>query len=59
MELAYENGSEWFAGIRFDKIKTVKPTVTSSDQYILPIPLTEIQANSALTLADQNPGYNQ
>jgi len=58
LELAFENGSEWFAGIRFDKIKTAKPTVTSADQYILPIPLTEIQANSALTLADQNPGYN-
>lgn len=59
LELAFENGSEWFAGIRFNKIMTVKPQVTSTDQYILPIPLTEIQANSALSLADQNPGYNQ
>lgn len=59
LELAFENGSEWFAGIRFNKIMTVKPTITSTDQYILPIPLTEIQANSELSLADQNPGYNE
>src|SRR5690606_4136759 len=59
VELAFENGSEWFAGIRFDKIMTVKPQITSPDQYILPIPLSEIQANAELTNADQNPGYNQ
>ncbi|WP_114779190.1 RagB/SusD family nutrient uptake outer membrane protein [Botryobacter ruber] len=58
-ELAFENGSEWFAGIRFDKIMTVKPSVTSPDQFILPIPLSEIQANADLGIADQNPGYNQ
>ena len=58
-ELAFENGSDWFAGIRFDKIMTVKPSVTSVDQYILPIPQSEIDTNSALDSQDQNPGYDQ
>ncbi|MDD7888089.1 RagB/SusD family nutrient uptake outer membrane protein [Flavivirga sp. 57AJ16] len=56
-ELAFENGSEWFAAIRFDKAMTLKPTITSSNQYILPIPEEEINGNGSLTLADQNPGY--
>ncbi|MCL5246429.1 RagB/SusD family nutrient uptake outer membrane protein [Cellulophaga sp. 20_2_10] len=56
-ELAFENGSEWFAAIRFNKIMTLKPTVTSSNQYILPIPEEEINGNGSITLADQNPGY--
>ena len=58
-ELVFENGSEWFAGIRFDKITEVKPTVTSSDKYILPIPLREIESNFAIDFEDQNPGYTQ
>ncbi|GAA3610548.1 RagB/SusD family nutrient uptake outer membrane protein [Flavivirga amylovorans] len=56
-ELAFENGSEWFAAIRFDKAMTLKPTITSSNQYILPIPEDEIDGNGAITLGDQNPGY--
>lgn len=56
-ELAFENGSEWFAAIRFGKAMTLKPSVTSSNQYILPIPEEEINGNGELTLADQNPGY--
>ncbi|WP_027125307.1 RagB/SusD family nutrient uptake outer membrane protein [Gelidibacter mesophilus] len=56
-ELAFENGSEWFAAIRFNKIMSLKPTVTSSNQYILPIPEEEINGNGSITLADQNPGY--
>ncbi|MCF6348369.1 MAG: RagB/SusD family nutrient uptake outer membrane protein [Flavobacteriaceae bacterium] len=56
-ELAFENGSEWFASIRFDKAMTLKTEITSVNQYILPIPQNEINANGALTLADQNPGY--
>jgi len=56
-ELAFENGSEWFAAIRFDKAMTLKTEIISIDQYILPIPQNEIDTNSALTLADQNPGY--
>jgi len=56
-ELVFENGSEWFAAIRFGKIMELKPSVTSSDQFILPIPEDEIYGNANLTLADQNPGY--
>lgn len=56
-ELAFENGSEWFAAIRFNKIMTLKTSVTSSNQFILPIPESEINGNGAITLADQNPGY--
>lgn len=56
-ELAFENGSEWFAAIRFNKIMDLKPTVISSNQYILPIPEEEINGNGSITLADQNPGY--
>jgi hypothetical protein len=56
-ELSFENGSEWFAAIRFNKIKTIKPTVTSDDQYILPIPESEILSNPLF--GGQNPGYNQ
>lgn len=56
-ELAFENGSEWFAAIRFNKAMTLKPTITTVNQYILPIPEEEINGNGALTLANQNPGY--
>ncbi|TRX61819.1 RagB/SusD family nutrient uptake outer membrane protein [Fulvivirga sp. M361] len=59
LELSFEHGAEWFAGIRFDKIIDNKPTVTSIDQYILPIPQSEIDANGALSIGDQNPGYTQ
>lgn len=54
-ELSFENGSEWFAGIRFDKIMSIKPAITSVDQYILPIPDPEILSNALF--GDQNPGY--
>ncbi|QTE22363.1 RagB/SusD family nutrient uptake outer membrane protein [Polaribacter cellanae] len=56
-ELAYENGAEWFAAIRFGKAEELKPSIKNSDQYILPIPRGEIENNAGLSLADQNPGY--
>lgn len=56
-ELAFENGSEWFAAIRLDQASTLKPGITSSNQYILPIPEEEINGNGGITLGDQNPGY--
>ncbi|MEO9871483.1 RagB/SusD family nutrient uptake outer membrane protein [Ekhidna sp.] len=56
-ELAFENGSEWFAAIRFDKAMTLKPSITSVNQYILPIPEEEINGNGNISLTDQNPGY--
>jgi len=37
---------------------TLKPQITSSNQYILPIPEEEINSNSLVNLADQNPGYD-
>jgi len=56
-ELAFENGADWFAAIRFNKVMTLKPTITSSNQYILPIPENEIFGNGKISLTDQNPGY--
>lgn len=56
-ELAFENGSDWFAAIRFDKAKDLQPTIISEHQYILPIPEEEIIGNSQINPADQNPGY--
>ncbi|MGV3529746.1 MAG: RagB/SusD family nutrient uptake outer membrane protein [Flavisolibacter sp.] len=54
-ELAFENGSDWFAEVRFDKIMSIKPKVTSVNQYILPIPEAELLGNP--TFGEQNPGY--
>ncbi len=54
-ELCFENGSDWFANIRFDKIKTIKPSVTNINQYILPIPESETLTN--IEFGVQNPGY--
>lgn len=60
MELYYENGEDWFDLIRYQiakdiDITTIKPTITNSSQYILPIPLDEIiQGQGVIT---QNPGY--
>lgn len=54
-ELCFENGSDWFANIRFDKIKAIKPSVTSVNQYILPIPESETLTNNLF--GPQNPGY--
>lgn len=56
-ELAFENGSDWFAAIRFNKAMTLKPSITSINQYILPIPESEINSNALISLLDQNPGY--
>lgn len=56
-ELVFENGSEWFAAIRFNKAMQLKPAITSVNQYILPIPEDELFGNATLNLSDQNPGY--
>ena len=56
-ELGHENGSEWFAAIRFDKAMSLKSSITSVNQYILPIPADEIFGNGSISIADQNPGY--
>ncbi|MDQ8006215.1 MAG: RagB/SusD family nutrient uptake outer membrane protein [Pedobacter sp.] len=54
-ELCFENGSDWFANIRFGKISAIKPTVTNVNQYILPIPESETVGNNLF--GRQNPGY--
>lgn len=54
-ELCFENGAEWFASLRFDKIFDVKPTVTRTTQFIMPIPESEVHNN--LLFGPQNPGY--
>jgi starch-binding outer membrane protein, SusD/RagB family len=54
-ELAFENGTELTAAIRFNKLKTIKPSVLNVNQYILPIPETELSGNNLF--GEQNPGY--
>ncbi|HEY8389170.1 MAG TPA: RagB/SusD family nutrient uptake outer membrane protein, partial [Parasegetibacter sp.] len=56
-ELSFENGADWFAAIRFNKIMTIKPTVNNVNKYILPIPDAEILSNTEF--GPQNPGYEQ
>lgn len=57
--LLCEDGQDWFALLRlpFGTVKILRPTIISKDQYIMPIPRTEFQKNSAI--GDQNPGYNK
>ena len=54
-ELCFESGSVWFAAIRHGKIEEIKENVTSTNQYILPIPYAELITN--LLVGKQNPGY--
>ncbi|MEM6525488.1 MAG: RagB/SusD family nutrient uptake outer membrane protein [Bacteroidota bacterium] len=54
LELAFEGSHEWFDAIRFGNIQTIKPSVTSENFWVLPIPDIEDDPNGAL---DQNPGY--
>jgi hypothetical protein len=57
--LVGEDGSEWLALLRlpFNTVKTIRPTITSQIQYILPIPHSEIVNNP--NFGDQNPGYQR
>jgi hypothetical protein len=54
-----EDGSEWNALLRlpFETVKHIKPTITSQNQYILPVPNNEFLYNSLF--GDQNPGYSK
>lgn len=54
-ELCFETGSVWSAAIRYGKIEEINSNVTSTDQYILPIPSTELETNTLF--GEQNPGY--
>lgn len=57
--LVGEDGSEWLALLRlpFNTVKTLRPSITSQIQYILPIPRSEIVNNP--NFGDQNPGYQR
>ncbi len=62
LELYMENGSEWFASLRFKKnnqpmLYALKPDVTPVDPnlYCWPIPSTETSANKFIK---SNPGYD-
>jgi hypothetical protein len=57
--LVGEDGIEWLALLRlpFNTVKTLRPTITSQIQYILPIPHSEIVNNQ--NFGDQNPGYQR
>lgn len=54
-----EDGQDWFALLRFPLaiVTSLRPTITSVNQFIFPIPHTEFIKNSAL--GDQNPGYEK
>lgn len=59
LELFFENGEPWFDLVRYHILGEIdafqiKPTLTSVDMFILPIPLKARVANNAL---EQNPGY--
>jgi hypothetical protein len=53
-----EDGSEWMALLRlpFDTVKSLKPTITSQIQYIIPVPQTEFVYNPQF--GEQNTGYS-
>jgi starch-binding outer membrane protein, SusD/RagB family len=54
--LCYEDGSEWFSLLRmpFAQVQAMRPTITSKNQYIMPVPKTELDLNGSMK---QNPGY--
>ncbi|MFO7864332.1 MAG: RagB/SusD family nutrient uptake outer membrane protein [Salinivirgaceae bacterium] len=52
-EFAFE-GNYWFELVRTEMALEELSNVTSTDQYLMPIPLSEMQTNSAMT---QNSGY--
>ncbi len=59
MELHNEMAQPWFDMIRYHvlediKIGDIKATITSRNQFILPIPKTALASNNKL---EQNPGY--
>ena len=55
--LVGEDGAEWMALLRLPlpTVTRLRPTITSNQQYILPIPLSEFQSNPSI--GPQNPGY--
>jgi hypothetical protein len=56
LEFAFE-GKRWFDLLRTGMALEEVPTVTSTDQLLLPLPLSEILSNPEIGTGDQNPGY--
>ena len=56
IEFAFE-GKRWFDLIRTSRAIAMVPTVSSKNQTLFPIPLSEILANPHIESGDQNPGY--
>lgn len=55
-EFAFE-GHRWFDLVRTGRAVAVIPTVTEACRTLFPIPLSEIQANTAIGTEHQNPCY--
>ncbi|TKC07045.1 RagB/SusD family nutrient uptake outer membrane protein [Pedobacter frigoris] len=57
--LIAEDGMEWLAMLRlpFDTVKSLKPTITTQVQYILPVPKDEFLYNPIF--GEQNTGYSK
>lgn len=59
LELFFENGEPWFDMVRFDVLgnidaSSIKPTIVSDNQFVLPIPQRVTTGNPNV---QQNPGY--
>lgn len=54
-----EDGQDWFALLRqpLTTVTALRPSITSKNQYILPIPQNEFLKNAAI--GEQNPGYDK
>jgi hypothetical protein len=54
-----EDGIEWnsLRRLPFETVKQLRPTITSLNQYLIPVPITEFQFNPLF--GDQNPGYSK
>jgi hypothetical protein len=60
LELGAESGEEWFDLVRYATngnldIKTIKPNISSVNQYILPLPTSTVRLSDSVVV--QNPGY--
>jgi hypothetical protein len=55
LELAFE-GHRWFDLVRTERAIAVLPTVSTTDQTLFPIPLSELLSNNNPGMT-QNPGY--
>ena len=53
-ELAFEGSHSWFDAIRLGNVRTLKPSITTEDRFVLPIPQVELDANGELL---QNDSY--